>query len=86
MGAGLQRAFAAARRTNLTPRQAQVLKALDDEFARPDLIAARAGVRTSSPRETAAKYCIQLVTLGLAEKGGTPAYPKWRKALHSKNQ
>lgn len=81
MGAGLQRAFAAARRTNLTPRQEQTLMALTDQFETPDLIASRAGINTYSPRETAAKYCIQLVKLGLAEEGGAPHYPKWRKAV-----
>ncbi len=64
----------------MTPRQQQVLFNLSDEFESPDAIARKAGIYTTSPRETAAKFCIQLVKLGLAEKGGTPMFPRWRRA------
>lgn len=64
---------------NLTPRQHQVLVALADEFERPSVIAHRAGIHTVSPAETASKFCIQLVKLGLAEKGGSPMFPRWRR-------
>lgn len=69
----------AAAKTVLTERQQQVLSALTDAFEGPRIIANRAKITTSSPGETAAKFCIQLVALGLAEKGGSPQFPKWRK-------
>lgn len=65
--------------SNLTPRQQQVFNVLTDEFEWPGTIARRADISTSSPAETASKYCIQLVKLGLAEKGGKPMFPMWRK-------
>lgn len=80
MGQGLRKAFAAARRTNLTRGQRQVYEALSDVFERPETIAIRAGIATSSPRETASTFCRQLVNIGLAEKGGTPMSPMWRRA------
>jgi hypothetical protein len=80
MGEGLKRAFRAAALTRMTPRQTQVLEALSTRFERPGVIAQRAGIRTSSPTETVSKFCIQLVELGLAEKGGTPMFPMWRRA------
>lgn len=64
----------------LTARQYQVFNALEDKFASSALIANRAGIHTISKSETAAKFCIQLVKLGLAEKGGTRAFPTWRRA------
>lgn len=64
----------------LTDRQRQVLNALTEEFEHPGRIAGRAQIYTCSPGETAAKYCIQLTKLGLAEKGGKKMFPKWRKA------
>ena len=84
MGEGIERAIAAARRTNLTPRQAQILSVLTEDFESPDTIARRAMIFTSSPRETAANFCRQLVKLELAEKGGTSMFPRWRKL--SKNE
>lgn len=73
-------ADAKAELLHLTPRQKQVLGALTDEFDWAGAIARRAGITTTSPSETAAKFCIQLVKLGRAEKGGTPMFPKWRRA------
>ena len=65
----------------LTPRQKQVYEALPFvDFEHPGIIARKAGVRTISSSETAAKFCIQLVKLGLAEKGGTRMFPLWRRA------
>lgn len=62
----------------LTERQQQVLKVLDRYgLQQPGVIAARAFIRTSSPRETAAKHCINLVKLGFARKRGTRMYPEW---------
>jgi hypothetical protein len=43
----------------------------------PGIIAAKAGLRTSSPRETAARHCIKLTKLGYAFKSGSPMFPKW---------
>ena len=63
----------------LTFRQSQILNGLTDEFASAGVVARRAGIHTISPSETAAKFCIQLVKLGLAEKGGERQYPMWRK-------
>lgn len=63
----------------MTPRQKQVLDALTENFEHPDRIASRARITTASPRETASKYCIQLVKLGLAEKGGSAMFPRWRR-------
>jgi len=63
----------------MTPREKQVFDALTEAFERPDAIARRAKIYTSSPRETASKYCISLVKRGLAEKGGTPMHPMWRR-------
>jgi hypothetical protein len=60
----------------LSPRQRQVLLALSNEFSGPDAIAKRAGIRTTSPRHTVAKYCAEFVKLRLAEKGGTRWSPK----------
>jgi hypothetical protein len=54
----------------LPPAQRQVLTALTNEFSGPDAIVKRAGIRTISPRQTAARYCADLVKLRLAEKGG----------------
>lgn len=69
-----------AQQVVLTQRQQQVYDALTDAFSNGYRIAERAGITTSSPRETAAKFCIQLVDLGLAEKGGSPQFPEWRRA------
>lgn len=40
-------------------------------------IARQAGIRTMSPRETAARHCIRLTKSGLALKSGTRMFPKW---------
>lgn len=80
MGDGLKRAWLAAARTRLTPRQQTVLDALTDEMSTPDQIARRARITTVSPRETASNFCRQLVKLGLAEKGGSAMFPVWRRA------
>lgn len=65
--------------SKLTPMERRVLDALAGEFERPYAIAMRARITTISPSETASKFCIALVRKGLAEKGGTPMYPKWRR-------
>lgn len=63
----------------LTHRQSQHLNALDAAWRSASEIACRTGLTGfSSPRETASKYCDQLVRLGLAEKGGTRRFPTWR--------
>ena len=54
----------------LTPRQKQVLDALDSDFNGPHAIARKANITTVSPSETASVFCRQLVKLGLAEQGG----------------
>lgn len=64
----------------LTSRQKQVLDALTNEFESGYTIARLAVIATASPKETASRFCIQLVKLGLAEKGGTPMFPKWRRS------
>lgn len=63
----------------LTKQDLVVLKALV-EIGRPETpsnIAGHARIRTSAPRETAARHCIRLTGLGLAFKSGSRAYPKW---------
>jgi hypothetical protein len=68
----------------MTLRQMQVYGGLTHEFDYAGVIARRAGIYTTSPSETAAKFCIQLVKLGMAEKGGSRMFPKWRRAPNSK--
>ena len=65
--------------TALTPMERRVFDVLDGEFERPHVIAQRAKITTISPSETASKFCISLVRKGLAEKGGTSTFPRWRK-------
>jgi len=65
--------------SKLTFRQKVVLSVLTDDFEQPGIIANLAHIHTTSPRETASKFCIQLTNLGFAEKGGTPKFPKWRR-------
>lgn len=63
----------------LTDWQKRVLETLERYGCQqPGMVAARAFIRTSSPRETAARHCINLVKLGLAEKKGTRMYPEWQ--------
>jgi hypothetical protein len=64
----------------LTPRETEVYNALTNEPDWPGVIANRAGIRTISRSETAAKFCIALVRKGLAKKHGTAMFPKWSKA------
>lgn len=65
----------------LTHRQNQHLISLDADWRNATDIARRVGLKGfSSPRETASKYCDQLVKLGLAEKGGERRLPVWRRA------
>lgn len=63
---------------NLTRQDMKVLAALQDVPLRPTIIALNAGIRTMSPRETAARHCIKLVRLGFAEKVGKPMFPEWK--------
>lgn len=44
----------------------------------PGILARDHGIRTTSPRETAARHLIKLTKLGLAEWSGTRMWPKWR--------
>lgn len=64
---------------SLTKQDLVVLTALAkiDRPQDPSDLARLAGIRTSSPRETAARHCIKLTGLGLAFKSGSRAYPKW---------
>lgn len=64
----------------LTPRETEVYYALTSEPSWPGIIAGRAGIRTVSRSETAAKYCISLVRKGLAKKHGTAMFPKWSRS------
>lgn len=68
----------------LTPREKQVLDVLTETFERPWKIADKAGITTMSRGETAAHFCIRLVKKGLAEKGGSPMFPEWRRAQTAK--
>lgn len=78
---GMKLAFAAAAKTRpLTPMQQRVFDVLTDVSVSPYVIADRAKIRTISPKETASKYCIQLVKIGLAERTGSAMYPSWRRA------
>jgi hypothetical protein len=70
----------------LTPREQQVYDALDVVFDRPDVIARRVGITTRSPRETASKFCIRLVRLGLAERAGQKQFPQWRRLPFPQSQ
>jgi hypothetical protein len=64
----------------LTYRQGQMWGVLDAQWRSAGELATLARVRTRSPRETASKYCDQLVRFGLAEKGGSRMFPEWRRA------
>lgn len=64
----------------LSEREREIYAVLDDKFERPHRIAVKAKIRTTSPAETASTYCIRLVKKGLAEKGGSPMFPEWRRA------
>ena len=64
----------------LAPRTRRVLDALTDEFATPGAIAVRAGLPTRERRAMAEQTCGLLVRLGLAQQGGTPERPRWRRA------
>lgn len=62
---------------SLTPQDWKILRALSAEPTSPGIIANRAGIQTSSPRETASHHCIRLTRKGFAEKTGTAMLPKW---------
>ncbi len=64
----------------LTQQDRDVLSALEmcGREASAGIVAAKAWLRTSSPRETAARHLIKLTKLGLAEKTGTRMFPTWR--------
>jgi len=61
----------------LSEREQQVFDVLTWEPMRAGQIASAAGFKTISPRETAAKYAIQLVAKGLATRHGTRSFPRW---------
>lgn len=64
----------------LTKQDVVILRALD-QFAcgaSSREIADSAGIRTTSPTETAARHLIKLAKLGLSEKVGTRMFPMWR--------
>jgi hypothetical protein len=65
----------------LTDRERQVYEVLCDHPMGASQIARKAGIKTTSPAETAAHYCIRLVKKGLAEKCGTRMFPGWRLPL-----
>lgn len=63
----------------LTARQQQVYDALTNDWACSYDVAKRAGIRTQSPTETAARHCIALVKMGLVERGTARWFANWRK-------
>lgn len=65
----------------LTKMQQAVYSALDVVPAWPGQIAQRAGIRTISPSETAAKFCRHLVKMGLAKRTGSSMHPKWHREV-----
>lgn len=63
----------------LTKQDIVVLRAIHEAGCdTPGIIARIADIRTSSPRETAARHCIKLTKLGLAQKAGTAMFPEWQ--------
>ena len=63
----------------LTAQDRKVLAALDRHSgASSYAIAQGAGIRTVSPKETAARHLIKLTKEGLAEQTGTRMFPSWR--------
>ena len=63
----------------LTAQDRKVLAALDRHSgASSYAIAQGAGIRTMSPKETAARHLIKLTKEGLAEQTGTRMFPSWR--------
>lgn len=65
--------------SKLSPRIRMVLDALDDEFRIPSDIARRAGLPTRDRTEIAMGACATLEGQGLAERGGTRGFPRWRR-------
>ena len=63
----------------LALRTRKVLDALDAEFATAGVIALRAGLPTRERAALAEQACGALVRLGLAQQGGTPERPRWRR-------
>jgi len=64
----------------LTSQDRAVLEALSKypDGARSYAVAQKAGIRTSSPRETAGRHLIKITKLGLADSIGTRMFPVWR--------
>lgn len=65
----------------LTKQDREVLTSLDmygSDSVSPRRVAAKSGIRTSSPGETAARHLIKLTKLGLADKTGSRMFPEWR--------
>jgi len=79
MGAGIQRAFAAAAITRLTGQQRGVVAIMSDEWMTADQIAQAVGIGGTSPRETAARIANRLARDLVIDKGGTRAVPMWRR-------
>lgn len=79
MGAGLQRAYAAAAVTRLTDQQRSVLAVMTERWMTADEIAEAAGLGGYSPRETAARIANRLSRDFVLDKGGTRAAPLWRR-------
>ena len=50
----------------------------------PGRLASNAALRTSSPRETAARHLIKLTKMGLAFKSGTAMFPKWEATFEGR--
>ena len=70
-------------RSALTPKQYQVFAVLTDQPQTPDRIARACEIGTQAPRESASRYCLQLLDRGLAERVGMPMHPKWKRAAHA---
>lgn len=64
----------------MTPREKQIYDVLTDEFKSDSEIARLAGFGGWYARENAAKFCIKLTRIGLAERRGPRMLPEWRRA------
>ena len=64
----------------LTRQDRTILQALGEvgNMGSAHTAARLARIKTYSPAETAARHCIKLTKLGLAEKKGTRMFPSWR--------
>lgn len=64
------------------PRHLQILPALDNEWCSSDELVDQTGIS----RKMAVKYAERLVSEGLAEKGGSRMFPRWRRAPMSNHE